>query len=61
VIARVVHTELPSTTSLARNPADRQDRVYLHFLQNGSSKTLAAAYCVRPYPHGMGLDALEMV
>jgi bifunctional non-homologous end joining protein LigD len=50
LIARVVHTELPSTTSLARNPADRQRRVYLDYLQNGSSKTLAAAYCVRPYP-----------
>ena len=53
MIARVVHTELPSTTSLARNPADRQERVYLDYLQNGSSKTLAAVYCVRPYPKAM--------
>jgi len=30
--------------------ADRQGRVYLDYLQNGSSKTLAVAYCVRPYP-----------
>jgi bifunctional non-homologous end joining protein LigD len=50
LIAQVVHQRLPAITSLARDPAQRQQRVYLDFLQNGKGKTLAAAYCVRPYP-----------
>jgi bifunctional non-homologous end joining protein LigD len=49
LVARIVHAKAPATTSLVRNPAGRQGRVYLDYLQNGSSKTLAAAYCVRPY------------
>jgi bifunctional non-homologous end joining protein LigD len=50
LIAHIVHAQLPATTSLVRNPAGRQGRVYLDYLQNGNGKTLAAAYCVRPYP-----------
>jgi bifunctional non-homologous end joining protein LigD len=29
-------------------PRQRQQRVYLDWLQNGAGKTLAAPYCVRP-------------
>lgn len=50
LVARLVHQELPATTSLERMPERRQQRVYLDWLQNGEGKTLAAAYSVRPYP-----------
>jgi bifunctional non-homologous end joining protein LigD len=50
LIARIVNAKLPSTTSLVRNPSERQQRVYLDYLQNGKGKTLAAPYSVRPYP-----------
>jgi bifunctional non-homologous end joining protein LigD len=49
LIAHIVNAKLPAITSLARNPIDRQERVYLDFLQNGKGKTLAAPYSVRPY------------
>jgi bifunctional non-homologous end joining protein LigD len=50
LLAMTARQQLPETTSLERNPRSRQKRVYLDFLQNGRGKTLAAAYCVRPYP-----------
>jgi bifunctional non-homologous end joining protein LigD len=50
LIARLVHARLPHSTSLARQPAHRQKRVYLDFLQNGRGKTLAAPYSLRPVP-----------
>jgi bifunctional non-homologous end joining protein LigD len=50
LVAHIVHAKLPATTSLVRNHAGRQGRVYLDYLQNGNGKTLASAYCVRPYP-----------
>jgi len=50
LIARIVNSRLPSTTSLIRNPRLRQGRVYLDYLQNGNGKTLAAPYSVRPWP-----------
>lgn len=48
LVARLVNAQLPDTTSVIRNPAERQQRVYLDFLQNGKGKTLAAPYSVRP-------------
>ena len=50
IIARLAHRELPKTTSLERNPARRQKKVYLDFLQNRHGQTLAAPYSVRPHP-----------
>ena len=50
LIARVVNRRLPTATSLIRTPKLRQGRVYLDYLQNGKGKTLAAPYCVRPFP-----------
>lgn len=50
LIARIANTRLSATTSLVRNPSERQGRVYLDYLQNGGGKTLAAPYSVRPYP-----------
>jgi bifunctional non-homologous end joining protein LigD len=49
LIARLVHAKLPAFTSPVRDPLLRQGRVYLDYLQNGRGKTLACAYCVRPY------------
>jgi bifunctional non-homologous end joining protein LigD len=50
LVVNLVHRELAGTTSLLRLPQQRQRRVYLDWLQNGKSKTLAAPYCVRPVP-----------
>jgi bifunctional non-homologous end joining protein LigD len=50
IIARLSHRELPKITSLERNPAKRQKKVYLDFLQNRRGQTLAAPYSVRPHP-----------
>jgi bifunctional non-homologous end joining protein LigD len=50
IIARLSHRELPKITSLERNPARRQKKVYLDFLQNRHGQTLAAPYSVRPHP-----------
>jgi bifunctional non-homologous end joining protein LigD len=44
----LVHTRLPRTTSIERDPAKRKAKVYLDFLQNGYGQTLAAPYCLRP-------------
>lgn len=50
-ICRYVHGRLPRITSVERNPNKRPGRIYLDFLQNRRSQTLAAPYCVRPRPH----------
>lgn len=47
-IARLVHQELPGSTSLERSPAKRQKKIYLDYLQNGHGKTLVAPYSLRP-------------
>jgi bifunctional non-homologous end joining protein LigD len=49
LLVSLVHRRVPLITSLARMPKQRQQRVYLDWLQNGRGKTLAAPYCVRPY------------
>jgi bifunctional non-homologous end joining protein LigD len=50
IVANVVNRKLPQTTSVVRSPTQRQERVYLDFLQNRRAQTLAAPYSVRPYP-----------
>jgi bifunctional non-homologous end joining protein LigD len=50
LLARLVHEQLPDTTSLVRDPRKRQGKVYLDFLQNGPGQTVVAPYSVRPYP-----------
>lgn len=50
VVATIVHTQLPDSTSIARSPAQRQQRVYLDYLQNSRGQTLAAPYSLRPSP-----------
>jgi bifunctional non-homologous end joining protein LigD len=50
IIARLVHQRTEDITSLERNPAKRQKKIYLDFLQNSEGQTLAAPYSVRPTP-----------
>jgi bifunctional non-homologous end joining protein LigD len=50
LVATFAHQKLPASTSLVRNPAQRQGRVYIDFLQNRRGQTLASAYSVRPFP-----------
>ena len=49
-ILRVVHDEMPKTTSLERMPARRRHKIYLDAFQNARGQTIAAAYGVRPRP-----------
>jgi bifunctional non-homologous end joining protein LigD len=48
LIANLVHNELPSFTSLLRNPGKRRDKIYIDFLQNREIQTICAPYSVRP-------------
>jgi bifunctional non-homologous end joining protein LigD len=50
LIAKRVHELLPDTTSILRQPRQRQKKVYLDYLQNSKGQTLAAPYSVRPRP-----------
>ncbi len=49
-VAKLIHTELPHTTSLERSPAKRKNLIYLDFLQNRRGQTIVAPYSVRPKP-----------
>jgi bifunctional non-homologous end joining protein LigD len=48
LLANIVQSRLPEITSVERNPRKRQHKIYLDFLQNRESQTLAAPYSVRP-------------
>lgn len=50
LIANLVHHELPAFTSVERSPSKRRKKVYLDFLQNAKSQTVACVYSVRPKP-----------
>jgi bifunctional non-homologous end joining protein LigD len=50
LIANLVHEELPSFTSLVRNPEKRKDKIYIDYLQNRPIQTICAPYSVRPKP-----------
>lgn len=50
LIVNLVHEELPSFTSLIRNPQKRTDKIYLDYLQNRPIQTICAPYSVRPKP-----------
>ena len=50
IIVTLVHRELPKYTSLERTVKDRKGKMYLDFLQNRGSATIAAPYSVRPKP-----------
>jgi bifunctional non-homologous end joining protein LigD len=50
LIVNLVNQELPNFTSVLRNPAKRKGKIYLDFLQNRESQTVAAPYSLRPKP-----------
>jgi bifunctional non-homologous end joining protein LigD len=50
LIANLVHHEVPAITSVERSPSKRKRKVYLDFLQNARSQTVACVYSVRPKP-----------
>ena len=50
LIANLVHEELPSFTSLVRDPGKRKDKIYIDYLQNRPIQTICAPYSIRPKP-----------
>lgn len=48
LLATLVHERTENVTSLERDPKKRQHKIYLDYLQNRESQTLAAPYSVRP-------------
>ncbi len=50
VLARVIVAELPEIATVTRNPAKREGKVYLDYVQNGHGRLLAAPFSVRPLP-----------
>jgi len=50
LLARIVAQENPMVATVTRNIADRGQRVYLDYLQNGHGKLIASVFCVRPLP-----------
>jgi bifunctional non-homologous end joining protein LigD len=49
-IATTLHQQIPVITSIERAVSKRQNKIYLDYLQNNRSQTLAAPYSVRPRP-----------
>jgi bifunctional non-homologous end joining protein LigD len=49
-VVKIIAKKHPATTSLVRNPARRQGKIYLDYMQNRRGQTLAAPYSVRPRP-----------
>ncbi len=50
LLAQAVAAEHPGIATLARNPARREGKVYLDFLQNGHGRLLVAPFSARPLP-----------
>lgn len=50
LLVSLVYDRIPSFTSLERSPSKRRRKVYLDYLQNRQTQTVAAPYCVRPRP-----------
>lgn len=48
VIARIIHSKIPDFTSIERIIENRNNKLYLDFLQNRPQATLAAPYSLRP-------------
>ena len=46
----IIQEQLPKLTTMERPLKSRKGRIYLDYLQNRSSQTLASVYCVRPKP-----------
>lgn len=50
LIAVQINDRLPKITSVERSPSKRKGKVYLDYLQNRLSQTIASPYSVRPTP-----------
>lgn len=48
IIARLVHNEIPSFTSIERKTGNRGGKMYVDFLQNRPQASVAAPYALRP-------------
>lgn len=48
LIVTLTHRELRKFTSIERNPAKRKGKIYLDYLQNRHTQTIAAPFSVRP-------------
>ncbi|MHB1348224.1 MAG: DNA ligase D, partial [Candidatus Humimicrobiaceae bacterium] len=48
IIASVLNSQMPETTSIERSPDKRHGKVYLDCYQNRIAQTVAAPYCIRP-------------
>jgi bifunctional non-homologous end joining protein LigD len=59
LIAMLTNNLVPQLTSLERMPKNRQNKVYLDYLQNRMGQTLAAPYCLRPKPGATVSTPLE--
>ncbi len=59
LIASLTHELIPDLTSLERSPKKRKNKIYLDFLQNRQSQTLAAPYSLRPKPEATISTPLE--
>jgi bifunctional non-homologous end joining protein LigD len=59
ILAHLVHRRTDDITSIERNPAKRQKKIYIDFLQNREGQTLAAPYSVRPTPEATVSTPLE--
>jgi bifunctional non-homologous end joining protein LigD len=59
LIAQKVNDKLPKTTTLKRPLAQRNNRIYVDYLQNRQGQTLAAPYSARPKPGATVSTPLE--
>ncbi len=59
LVARQVHSLMPDTTSLERQPRNRKGKIYIDYLQNSKGQTLAAPYSLRPRPGATVSTPLE--
>jgi bifunctional non-homologous end joining protein LigD len=50
IVARLINNELPEFTSIERQIANRDRKMYIDFLQNRPNATVAAPYSLRPKP-----------
>ena len=50
LVVGFVHGQIPDFTSVERSPAKRKGKLYLDFLQNRPTQTIAAPYSLRPKP-----------
>ena len=48
LLSRIVVRELGDISTITRNTSQREGKVYIDYLQNGSGKLIASPYCVRP-------------